>query len=479
MLLVLALNTTTSSLTGQIDYSKKEWKPLNYGLWEMFYNSNNQDLNVFDIRTIYQNGKYHVISALWDNGKKPIIVDGKPQNSPFLIWDEEKDSFLSTTDNWLGDPMKTVMTFKCDSSTYYVTDRIKMYKVEIDLSSKKLTYTKVFQGFETPSPTSKYITGFHKGENYLYAYGGYFIHLFELDGTFIKSLRVYEDGESTINGITSVAEYDDTTYFGYPFAGGLPDGSGMAILDLATGKVTKQYNAEWGGAFHYEPKLSVVNGILYLSCDPSKYGHEIMLFKYAKGKWYPVLATSLPEIHKNKAYIAIGIGEIFYPTNDTIKTKSEEGYRELINGDSLGPVIGPLFKDPFKHPGVYVGFSESFQESFYQSHLYPPLVEYVFEAKGKTYGIGHGIVAELIDKPTSIFKVSFNVLRIYPNPAKDVIHISNLEKESAYTVTDMTGKTILTGNAMESIDVSSLNPGMYVLYIANTGMTSSAKFVKE
>ncbi len=68
---------------------------------------------------------------------------------------------------------------------------------------------------------------------------------------------------------------------------------------------------------------------------------------------------------------------------------------------------------------------------------------------------------------------------MYPNPAKDVIHISNLEKESAYTVTDMTGKTILTGNATESIDVSSLNPGMYVLYVANTGMTSSAKFVKE
>ena len=75
------------------------------------------------------------------------------------------------------------------------------------------------------------------------------------------------------------------------------------------------------------------------------------------------------------------------------------------------------------------------------------------------------------DTPSSI--------NIYPNPTSDYIKISNLSKPVNYTLTDVTGKTILS-NTLEihdMIDVSSLSKGVYFLSLPESA--SSYKIIKE
>ncbi|MPM06590.1 hypothetical protein SDC9_52892 [bioreactor metagenome] len=72
-------------------------------------------------------------------------------------------------------------------------------------------------------------------------------------------------------------------------------------------------------------------------------------------------------------------------------------------------------------------------------------------------------------------------LRIYPNPASDILNVV-LSEASQIKVLDMTGRIIIStefaGAGTYSIDLSDLSPGLYV--IENTGATASAsKFLKQ
>lgn len=66
-------------------------------------------------------------------------------------------------------------------------------------------------------------------------------------------------------------------------------------------------------------------------------------------------------------------------------------------------------------------------------------------------------------------------LKVYPNPAHDVINISNLPKDSKVFIIDMNGKSIDVVVLNNQIDISSLSPGMYFI---QTG-TTTLKLVKQ
>ena len=59
---------------------------------------------------------------------------------------------------------------------------------------------------------------------------------------------------------------------------------------------------------------------------------------------------------------------------------------------------------------------------------------------------------------------------VYPNPAKDIIHIQNAGKATV-TLTNQSGKTILTKtiNGNGEINVSHLPAGLYYLKNGETG----------
>ena len=70
---------------------------------------------------------------------------------------------------------------------------------------------------------------------------------------------------------------------------------------------------------------------------------------------------------------------------------------------------------------------------------------------------------------------------IYPNPASDILNVSQLEKETRYTITDMSGRTITYGTILTGkIDVSSLDKGVYFFSAIGTdGRASTKMFVRN
>jgi len=72
-------------------------------------------------------------------------------------------------------------------------------------------------------------------------------------------------------------------------------------------------------------------------------------------------------------------------------------------------------------------------------------------------------------------------LEVYPNPSNGIIHIQTRAKNiTAYQVSDITGKLVMSGNFNHKIDVSELKPGIYFIQLEGlNGISQAKKFVKH
>lgn len=70
---------------------------------------------------------------------------------------------------------------------------------------------------------------------------------------------------------------------------------------------------------------------------------------------------------------------------------------------------------------------------------------------------------------------------VYPNPAKDDLFIFGTDEQvTEIRITDLSGKVILTEmNYTDSIDISALQNGVYILGIVQHGVRNSARFIKN
>ena len=75
------------------------------------------------------------------------------------------------------------------------------------------------------------------------------------------------------------------------------------------------------------------------------------------------------------------------------------------------------------------------------------------------------------------FEIEKNI--IYPNPARELIYISNISNVE-YEIFDMLGESILksisNGN---QINVNSITKGIYILSLKNDNKIINQKFIKE
>ena len=82
------------------------------------------------------------------------------------------------------------------------------------------------------------------------------------------------------------------------------------------------------------------------------------------------------------------------------------------------------------------------------------------------------------DAPTTFVGIdeqTSSSFTIHPNPVVDELHLTGLfNKDEGYNVTDLSGRTFLTGLADEKINVSTLPLGSYFIRIGATTM----KFIK-
>ena len=74
------------------------------------------------------------------------------------------------------------------------------------------------------------------------------------------------------------------------------------------------------------------------------------------------------------------------------------------------------------------------------------------------------------------------LIRIYPNPAIDILNVDMEEIPDQIQIVDMAGKSLLTqkgGSEKFGLDVSFLSKGIYLLkFTYESGAMGSARFVK-
>ncbi len=68
---------------------------------------------------------------------------------------------------------------------------------------------------------------------------------------------------------------------------------------------------------------------------------------------------------------------------------------------------------------------------------------------------------------------------VYPNPVTNQLHIKNLKEESTLYVLDILGHVVIKDKNNASLDVSSLESGIYFITILNNNKKTTLKFIKQ
>lgn len=91
-----------------------------------------------------------------------------------------------------------------------------------------------------------------------------------------------------------------------------------------------------------------------------------------------------------------------------------------------------------------------------------------------------GIINQKDETSTSIKDIAALSIGIYPNPAKDVVHVYCADA-AQITMTDITGKVFHQSSTTnyQSIDVSELSSGLYLLHANSKGKTATHKVIVE
>lgn len=113
---------------------------------------------------------------------------------------------------------------------------------------------------------------------------------------------------------------------------------------------------------------------------------------------------------------------------------------------------------------------------------------YIFIASssiGFLFGTGNGYPnSELwldnvsLTSSTSDVIELFSDLKVYPNPANDVLNISTNGEISTVVISTLDGKVLKTSSE-SSVDVSDLTSGMYIYQVTVNGKVSTGNFVKN
>ena len=100
-----------------------------------------------------------------------------------------------------------------------------------------------------------------------------------------------------------------------------------------------------------------------------------------------------------------------------------------------------------------------------------------------TYYEGGGGISYLIsiDYTTGVIETTLPDIHIFPNPSADWIQIDGLKETSHIQIFDIAGKLVLSQECQieETINISDLNTGMYIVHVQNSEGVFSTKLIKE
>jgi len=92
----------------------------------------------------------------------------------------------------------------------------------------------------------------------------------------------------------------------------------------------------------------------------------------------------------------------------------------------------------------------------------------------------NGVIYKLVDtNPLSVTETELKKFKMYPNPAKDAIYISNINFPATLNIYDVTGKLLVdtkVENVETAINTSGLESGIYMVNVTdNAGINSNSK----
>jgi len=79
----------------------------------------------------------------------------------------------------------------------------------------------------------------------------------------------------------------------------------------------------------------------------------------------------------------------------------------------------------------------------------------------------------------AVADVKKNNISVYPNPAVDVINISNVSSKTKFEIYSVAGQLVNQGTTDGKVNVSKLTKGVYILSIESNGEKSQTKFIKN
>lgn len=477
VVVLFVLFLTASSLKGQ----QKELQAIAEGYWKAPSHGNSAT----------ETGQYYTHDSLVVIGVQRIPTNNKPVvsmqtgetiNGPILVLnmnDSAKQVYKNTNWAWgILEPLFLIQS-KLGESVYYVFDDKKGFRAT--LRNDSIVYELIFEAIGDES-----FWGVTESENYTYFWGSWHsIIVCDANGNFIKKVDIGIN--KWISKLTSLEEHEGEVLIGYS-SGAQNDGRNFGSVDLSTGVVTRKASVETNG--NNSITLWKHNGVLYAEANrPDKYldqmqsfGGQGVFYRREAGDWKPiVIGIGLPtnfvankqenyrvnKIPNGKLVLWLGEGYEIVETGKVI-TKSEAGYYYFENGQ-----VSSKFEFD---QDWYLHFSEAFEGEFYHRHQEAAYVDFFYTYNGTKYAFGASIVAKVADKNvTGVDEVTTANLAAYPNPATSILNISNLVKETEYTVLNNLGQTVASGTTNGTIDVTTIIPGVYFLNIANT----TIKIVKQ
>ena len=71
-----------------------------------------------------------------------------------------------------------------------------------------------------------------------------------------------------------------------------------------------------------------------------------------------------------------------------------------------------------------------------------------------------------------------NKISVWPNPVKNTLHISDYDTSIKYYIYNISGKKIISGENKDTINTSSLNPGIYFIKLESVDKVFTKKLIK-